>query len=109
MGALEELDRKALESEIEFHLDKATKLATDEVEKMARQILINHKKLKEFIMAMGTWFFVDRNGNNVDFYDVKQYTALESLHSFICKWDSELKITGEPMRFTATGPKIIEW
>jgi len=109
MRALEELDRKVLNDEIQSHLDKATKLAVDNVEKMAREILAHNPELKEFIMAMGTWFFVDKHGHHIDNADIKEYPALEPLFSFICKWDNELKITGESMRFTAFGPKITDW
>ena len=92
---------------------KAEKTASEVVEKMARQILREHPELDRFVMAMGTYFFVDKNDNNIDTFDSivsdDLEKAFEPLNTFIGEWDDVLKITGEAMTFTADGIKITEW
>jgi hypothetical protein len=99
---------------------KAEKAASEYVEKMARQILREHKELDEFVMAMGTYFFTYKKGGNLDpisskmnssynyvYYDTEPF--LKPLNDFISEWDSVLKITGDAMKFTADGIKITDW
>ncbi len=89
------------------------------VEAEARKILKKRKNLKEFIMAMGTYFFVDKHGNTIDTweskyinYECRMFNASPSfkkLNDFISEWDEYLKLTGESMRFTSDGIKITNW
>lgn len=92
------------------YYEKAEKTASEVVEKMARQILREHTELDKFVMGMVIYFFVDKNGNNIDTFDSivsdDLEKAFEPLNTFIGKWDSFLKITGEAMNFTADGIKI---
>lgn len=105
---------------IRGHYYKACEMASSKVEQMARTILRNHPHLDEFIMAMGSYSFTTKTGGNIDpissrmnssynyvYYDTHKY--LKPLNDFIGEWDQYLKITGEPMRFTATGKKITDW
>lgn len=96
------------------------KTASTEVERLARDILKKNNSLHEFVMGMGTWFFKDKNGEIIDPYETRMngsfeyYTILSKkyfkpLADFIGEWNDILKITGEPMRFTATGEKITDW
>jgi len=106
---------------IEYHYNEACKLACEKVERMARGILKRHSHLDEFIMAMGSYFFTAKNGKDDlqpitqkmnaswDYYYVDTVAYLKPLNDFIGKWDEYLKITGEPMRFTANGPKVTDW
>lgn len=84
-------------------LNEACVIAVSEIERLARIRLNNNKKLGEFIMAMGSYFFTLKNGEVVhDFKDKK-------IDSIINEFDDFLKITGTPMRFTANGKKIEDW
>jgi hypothetical protein len=96
---------------ISYHISRAEKLASKTVEQKAKAILRQHPNLKEFIMGNGSWYFTDKNrnvkhGDNIMGDGVK-YT--QGLQNFIERWDDILHITGEPMRFTATGKKITDW
>lgn len=95
---------KFTNAEIERHIMLADALAIGQVERMAREILRAHKNLGEFIMGMGSCGFTYKNGGRA--YELK-YT--QPLYDFIDKWDSILKITGTPMRFTADGEKRTNW
>jgi hypothetical protein len=105
------------EKEIEkLYFDAGDKAAVF-VEEQARAILRKHPSLHEFTMAMGTWFFTvkrskDRSllpGEHAVLHDPPSYIKNSRLASFILKWDEYLKITGEPMRFTADGPVVRDW
>jgi hypothetical protein len=83
---------------------KASEIASSEVIRLARKILRSDKTLDEFVMGMGTWFFVDRYGRS--WGELPQFKELKD---FINKWDKDIRITGEPMRFTADGDIIRNW
>jgi len=101
---------------------KASTLASLYVEQEARKILVEHPELNEFIMAMGFWYFTwkvgatDQNGIVREDYmshvildgDVK-FIDDSDLAEFMAEWDDILKITGEPMRFTAKGKLRKDW
>ena len=102
------------------YYEKAENIASEAVEKMARQILREHSELNEFVMAMGTYFFTYKRGGNLDpisskmnssynyvYYDTEPF--LKPLNDFISEWDSRLKITGDSMRFTVDGVKVTDW
>ena len=116
------MTKKKVNELIELHLIQASQYASTEIEKLARKVLREHKHLKSFTMAMGTYFFIDVNGNNIDtkeerstghpsynYYMVDTFKYFKPLNDFIMKWDDELKVTGDAMHFTATGKKITEW
>lgn len=100
---------------IEKHLKIADKLAEKEVERLARLVLLNNPKLREFIMGMGSFFFTDSKdeiihtsmGNNDS--RLNRLKGYKRLVKFVEQFDSQLKITGTPMRFTAKGKKITDW
>lgn len=101
---------------IQKHLDDAYDIAIREVEKLARQTLYNNPaELKTFVMGMGTYYFTDMNDEviHVSMADndkfLKSLPGYNQLVSFIIKWDHELRITGEPMRFTVDGPMKSDW
>ena len=94
------------DKQIEYYLAEAEKLASEKVKRLARAILKKNKNLNEFVMGMGTWFFVHKDGRNCDESD---YKSLQEFSDFIREYDNILKITGEPMRFTAEGEKITNW
>jgi hypothetical protein len=89
------------------HYSKASDFALEYVEQEARKILVKHPDLKEFIMTMGAVFFITWDDEIV--YEELDYIAESDLAEFISDWDDYLKLTGEPMRFTATGPLVRDW
>lgn len=99
--------RQALK-EIENHINTAYNLAVEMVEQKARKLLKMHPILHEFTMAMGLAFFNDKMGNAIE-PESKNYLQQfdDLIHTL--EDDFNLKVTGEPMRFTADGPKITEW
>lgn len=85
-------------------------IASNEVERLARKCLAqNPKKVSEFCMAMGMFSFSDLNGKTLWDHQCEKLSGYKALNDFVMEWDSELKITGEPMRVTATGIKITDW
>jgi len=92
---------------------KASTLASLYVEQEARKILVEHPELNEFIMAMGSWYFTWKVGEDYMSHvildgDVK-FIDDSDLAEFMAEWDDILKITGEPMRFTAKGKLRKDW
>lgn len=93
---------------VERHYQESQRLALEVVEERARTILKAHKgHLREFIMGMGRWCFTDLRNEII--YDQPAYIINTPLARFIDQWDEYLKLRGEPMRFTATGPKVTDW
>jgi hypothetical protein len=88
-----------------------------EIEIKARAILKrNPKRLGEFIMAMGmaSLDVPDRSGHSymqdaIERDEFAQFKGGAELWDFIQEYDEIFKVKGEPMRFTAHGPKITDW
>lgn len=82
------------------------------IETRARKILIAHPALDEFIMGMGAWMFTRKDSQD-DISTVYREYIPRYAESFTRMMDTfdrlELKVTGEPMRFTARGPKVTDW
>lgn len=101
---------RKINKDIEKHLKAMYDLALPEVERLARKCLSqNPKKLNEFVMCMGTFFFTDHAGEVYYDHVVEKLSGYKPIDDFICEWNGILKLTGEPMRFTATGIKITDW
>ncbi len=106
---------------IDKYYNKASDLALKEVERLARQVLKDHPELDEFIMCMGSYFFTVKNSEenilpytekmNIswNYYSEDTFPYLKPINDFIGKWDNYLKLTGEPMRFTAKGKIVKNW
>ena len=89
--------------------EELDKLILEEVEERARKILRENPGVEEFIMGMGTAFFAYKGGPvypGSTTCDDKKYMrpVLDLLEEF-----EELRITGYPMRFTATGKTVTDW
>ena len=99
-----------IKQEIRNLYETAAELALGEVQRLARKILAEHHCLDEFVMAMGMAIFTlkdkDVRDANLHLHERAYFKPLEDL---LNEWDEVLKLTGEPMRFRATGPKITEW
>ena len=114
------MKKKAATINIDKLFDKCADAALLKVEEMARKILKKHPHLDYFMMAMGTYFFVDKKGNTINTQEEFRtanhsyswrYTHkyFQPLTEFIMKWDDAFKLTGNPMKFTAEGNKITDW
>ena len=90
---------------VQRHYLQAEDLALIEVERLARKILVEHSNLDEFVMGMGEAFFSDGYENLA----IDERAYMKPLRDFIGEWDDVLKLTGTPMRFTATGKKVTDW
>lgn len=101
------LTRKGVEKQLDELRAEQETLATQFVIQEARKLLVRHARLKEFVMCMGSWFFLDQQGLII--HDYPSYLVDSTLATFISRWDEELKITGEPMRFTVDGPIVRDW
>jgi hypothetical protein len=96
------------EADLTHAYGKARKIGLFLVEKYARQALRDNASTgaQEFVMAMGVYSFWDVNGERMGcMFD----TAAESLDQLMMDWGGNLKLTGEPMRFTADGPVRRDW
>lgn len=78
-----------------------------EVEKIARKELSRKKKLHEFVMCMGTYFFNEREKDGKGHNQVSSFESQE-LEDFMDKY-SDLKLTGFAMRFTEKGDVVTDW
>ena len=90
-------------TKIRFHLNVALGIALKEVERLARNHIKCRKTLYRFTMAMGTYFFENKNGN------IKHNSKCKQLDKLISNFDEELHITGCPMTFTENGKIKQDW
>lgn len=74
---------------------------------LARAVMTQHPELHEFVSGMGTCYFKDKDDNIV--YPPENDPKTKPVRDFLDKWDEELKLTGVPARFTATGEWRTEW
>lgn len=78
------------------------------IEMKARKLLQAHN-LNEFVMAMGGWLFTRKDSLD----DISSDCLPAYARPFARMMDEfdhmEMKVTGEPMRFTANGPVIRNW
>ena len=98
------MNRTEAEFQVQRHYRAAEEWALVFVEQEARKILTKHTRLEEFIIAMGRFEFIWKDHSR---YEWPKYA--NRLRDFIEKWDDELHLTGEPMRFTASGPVRKDW
>ena len=116
---------KRINSEISKKYEDVRKIAVDEMIRLARNILKNHKRYDECIIAMGVIYFtikgdknpctntVDLNKETMDksfgYTYSLTYKYLKPLADFISEWDGVLKLTGEGIRFRANGEIVTDW
>lgn len=106
------VDHASVKQSIERDFERVVKAALDEVERLARLVLMHNAALEEFIMAMGGAFFTIVTGDGVALstsVPVEECVGADTLDSFLVDWDEFLHLTGHPMRFTATGEKVTKW
>ena len=74
----------------------------------ACKLMRDHKNLDEFVMSMGTWFFIDKD-NEIRAWEYVKYLENSPLGNFIQDWDKDFKITGISMRFKIDGAITRNW
>ena len=80
------IEKRHLDSEVRVKTTEVNNLFAKLIEKEARMALESNKHLKEFVMGMGTYFFVDNDGET-DF----DFTH-EPIEHLMNKWNEKLKI-----------------
>lgn len=105
---------KNIDEQLNDLWEQADKIILTEVERLARNVLKKNPKTKEFINAMGSFFFTVKGNKNVHLNistkeEILNLIGGKELFDFVYKHDQRFKITGEPMRFTETGPIITDW
>jgi len=99
---------KAVNRELDALSRRMDKMALNEVERLARKVMAENPVCIEFCMAMGSASFKMKDGNWLDGFYIKRPYA-KDLFDFIGEWDGQLKLTGTPMRFTATSKTTTNW
>jgi len=110
---------KALLKRYEIAHEAIRNDALHEVIVEARKIMTKHPHLVEFLMAMGTYYFIDKTGEIVsttqEHYANGNYTQRDSrsyfknLNNFFLELDETLKLSGEGIRFKLTGKIVTDW
>lgn len=107
-----------MEEDLSVRYAQAEDIALEIVVHKARKILTTHPYLDEFVMCMGTWFFTRKLGTKDDLNmlvrkgknDIAEFCQyMHPVRDFISEWDNAFKLTGTPIRFTATGPVVTNW
>ena len=89
--------------EVRRLLVQAEALAFAEVVKRARGLMEAHKHITGFCIGMGTACFYDKNGP-MD-YEIKKFRGF---YKFLDEFNSELKLTGRPLKLTRKADGTIE-
>lgn len=95
--------------QIKRDYSRAVREACKVVELLARELLLANPDMDEFIMGMGRWMIVLKNGDYIHDEQQYKYPKLKRLNVFIDDWDKYLCITGCPIRFTAKGKAKYDW
>lgn len=83
--------------------DKLYNIGLEEIEKLARQHLIDNPTLYEFYMGMGSYHFTTIEDEWTD------QIPCEKLDKFMFDYNTEWKFTGSPMHFTAESETMTDW
>lgn len=108
------------EAELEQSYDALCLHAEEILVELARKTMRRCSTLHEFVIGMGEWFFVDKNGNYIsleeyrsssvsDYWNLRPDKRVTEVADFIGKWDSVFHLTGASMKFTKNGPITRDW
>lgn len=95
--------------DLQHHYDRARSIGLAIIEREARKVLKDDPTIKEFVMAMGSATFTCLYDGGEELLHVEDVDSSLDLKFILDEWDDVFKFTGEPMRFTATGPVRREW
>ena len=100
------MNKKKTLKQIDDLYEQTSELALQLIESEARKLMRSHSNLNEFIMAMGSTFFTDKNDDPIENWLFKY---MEPFNDMVNDLDDLFHITGTPMRFTANGPIETKW
>ena len=95
------MDTKQFDNDLQKLSDLGMQIIIEE----AKRIMKKHPKYNEFLMAMGSRFFLDKTGNIIN-DDPK---CAEKLLNFIDDNDEAFHFTGSGIRFKADGAIVTNW
>ncbi len=72
----------------------------------AIELMSEHDYLDEFVMSIGSWYFIDKDGNYKYGNSGIEYIDNSPLASFINEWDKHIKLTNNKLRVKVNGPII---
>ena len=119
-----QLMENRINNRISQKYEEARKMAVDEMIRLARVVLREHPRYDECVIAMGTIYFTLKDdisyNNTVDLYIermnksygyeyVLTYQYFKPLADLLGEWNDVLKLTGEGVRFRATGELKYDW
>ena len=89
-------------------LEQADKIAEDEVLRIVKSVIKSgNNEATQFMMAMGTYFFMD--GNKDIMYSYTGGCISKRLENFIGDYDNILRITGNPIYLQEDGTIKRNW
>lgn len=103
------VDHQSIADNVQRLYGLAREVALNEVERLARLVLLHDDKLHEFVMGNGAAFYTISVPGEPVALDEHPAIAAQMLERFFIDWDDALKLSGHPMRFTATGEKVTDW
>lgn len=91
--------------------EKAYQLGLTIIKNEAIQIMRLYPKYVRFVMAMGTYFFVEEGIHKGKKYkdNIDDAPCMKQLNKFIDRYNSELKFTGEGICIYQDGTIIDKW
>jgi hypothetical protein len=101
------MSEKSYLKEIEGHYNLASAAAEKELIRLARRAMRKSPVLIEFVMGMGTWFFVDKNDDYIHEDDSRM--CVRDVSDFMEEWDEVFKLTGNLMRFSVDSEVVRNW
>lgn len=88
---------------IEILFKKACEEAFTQVKHEAKVHIWNNDHVHGFTMCMGTYFFTDVNK------EILHNEKCSNVETLINEFDSDLKITGNPVSIDKVGNEIYDW
>lgn len=91
--------------QIQVEYDKAHQIGYDEITRLAIVVIKRYKIPVEFYMAMGTYFFQDKDGKVLGSHgDTSSYCS--NIDKLMGEWDDRFSFTGHPLHITVNGVDV---
>lgn len=114
-NTITEIDTDKLYENMNAKYSELLRSAIDIIEIEARKLMIKHLILGEFVMAMGSAFFIHKDSEMMikdevnRIINLNKYKYLHKFEELIDNLNNQFNILGYPMRFTAYGEVINNW
>lgn len=89
------------------------------IEELSREVMNKDKRIHSFTMTMGSYFFSDYDGCQIDeeigrsgeygAYKYYKKSIFDPLNNFLSEHNEAFKFTGMPMHFVRDGEVITDW